>query len=190
MSVLHEAGHERWGFFDDKLAQQLCSSVEGAKSRRVQRVDVGKNRMHVVQGMHPQYVVQWEPSCRSWKVCWRDFLHKYSIHLGSDSHNGRLCGRCSRKHGRCFWNKWCCCGGRCISTGSCADRRRGAELRRRWQLGGRRNSECIWRNGSVGQRWRRMREMCVGRFVSSSCKFNGGHRVRNLQDAYLHFRVT
>lgn len=43
------------GFFDDVLARQLCSSVEGAKSGRVQDVDVVGHRMHVVRGMHPQY---------------------------------------------------------------------------------------------------------------------------------------
>ena len=54
--------NERWGFFCDVLARQLCSSVEWAKSGQVQRVDVSGHRMHVVRGMHPQYVVQREPN--------------------------------------------------------------------------------------------------------------------------------
>lgn len=58
-------GHERLGVFNDKLAQQLCSSVEGAKSGRVQRVDVGEHRMQMIRGMHPQYVVMWEPKLKS-----------------------------------------------------------------------------------------------------------------------------
>lgn len=44
------------------LARQFCSSAEWAKSGRVQRVDVGGHWMHVVQGIHPQYVVQRKPN--------------------------------------------------------------------------------------------------------------------------------
>jgi hypothetical protein len=51
----------RWGFFDDAMAQQLCSSVAGAQSGQVRVVDVEGHQMHVVQGMHPNYVVQKRP---------------------------------------------------------------------------------------------------------------------------------
>ncbi|KAB8213194.1 hypothetical protein BDV33DRAFT_185227 [Aspergillus novoparasiticus] len=51
----------RWGFFDNAMAQQLCSSVAGAQSGQVRGVDVGGHRMHVVQGMHPNYIVQKRP---------------------------------------------------------------------------------------------------------------------------------
>ncbi|OGM42776.1 hypothetical protein ABOM_008194 [Aspergillus bombycis] len=55
--------NERWGLFkDDELVQQLCSSVLRAQSRRVRELDVDGHRMSVVQGMHPQYVVQYEPA--------------------------------------------------------------------------------------------------------------------------------
>lgn len=53
--------NDRWGFFDNTMAQQLCSSVAGAQSGQVRRVDVDGHRMHVVQGMHPNYVVQKRP---------------------------------------------------------------------------------------------------------------------------------
>lgn len=43
------------------MAQQLCSSVAGAQLGQVRRVDVDGHRMHVVQGMHPNYVVQKRP---------------------------------------------------------------------------------------------------------------------------------
>jgi hypothetical protein len=51
----------RWRFFEDAMAQQLCSSVAAAQSGLVREVDVGGHRMHVVQGMHPHYVVQQRP---------------------------------------------------------------------------------------------------------------------------------
>ncbi|KAH1843007.1 hypothetical protein KXX54_001103 [Aspergillus fumigatus] len=43
------------------MAQRLCSSVAGAQSGLVRGVDVGGHRMHVVQGMHPHYVVRQRP---------------------------------------------------------------------------------------------------------------------------------
>lgn len=57
--------NERWGFFSDVLARQLCSSVEWAKSGKVQGVDVSGHQMHVVLGMHPLFVVQREPNLES-----------------------------------------------------------------------------------------------------------------------------
>lgn len=50
--------NERWGFFQDALALNLCSSVAESQSERVRVVDVSAHQMQVVQGMHPQYVVQ------------------------------------------------------------------------------------------------------------------------------------
>ncbi|KAH1415786.1 hypothetical protein KXX16_008906 [Aspergillus fumigatus] len=41
--------------------RRLCSSVAGAQSGLVRGVDVGGHRMHVVQGMHPHYVVRQRP---------------------------------------------------------------------------------------------------------------------------------
>ncbi|KAL4772409.1 hypothetical protein BDW60DRAFT_216430 [Aspergillus nidulans var. acristatus] len=57
--------NETWGFFDNKLARQLCSSMEGARSGRIQELVVDEHRIQVVQGIHPNYVLSisqnWRP---------------------------------------------------------------------------------------------------------------------------------
>lgn len=53
--------NERWGFFQDTLARNLCSSVPESQSERVRAVNVSAHQIQVVQGMHPQYVVQRQP---------------------------------------------------------------------------------------------------------------------------------
>ncbi|KAK6824296.1 hypothetical protein RU639_005032 [Aspergillus parasiticus] len=56
-------GNDRWGFFNnDELAEQLCSSVARAQSRQVRELHLSGYQMQVVQGMHPQYVMQREPA--------------------------------------------------------------------------------------------------------------------------------
>ncbi|RMZ46294.1 hypothetical protein AFCA_012216 [Aspergillus flavus] len=56
-------GNDRWGFFNnDELAEQLCSSGVRARSRQVRELDLSGHKMHVVQGMHPQYVMEREPT--------------------------------------------------------------------------------------------------------------------------------
>lgn len=55
--------NDRWGFFNnDELAEQLCSSGVRARSRQVRELDLSGHQMQVVQGMHPQYVIQREPA--------------------------------------------------------------------------------------------------------------------------------
>jgi hypothetical protein len=53
--------NKQWGFFKDTLAWNLCSSVLKSRSERVQMVGAYAHQMYVVQGMHPQYVVQQQP---------------------------------------------------------------------------------------------------------------------------------
>ncbi|KAB8214500.1 hypothetical protein BDV33DRAFT_209244 [Aspergillus novoparasiticus] len=66
--ILGRPEDEQWGFLkDDELVQHLCSSVARAQSRQVQELDLSGHQMQVVQGLHPQYGVQREPT-------WEDLL--------------------------------------------------------------------------------------------------------------------
>jgi hypothetical protein len=53
-----KAGNETWGAVMDKKADELCSSVAAAQDELVKVVEIGDHKMEVVQGVHPQYVVQ------------------------------------------------------------------------------------------------------------------------------------
>ncbi|KAL4744733.1 hypothetical protein BDW72DRAFT_187924 [Aspergillus terricola var. indicus] len=57
--------NETWGFFDNKLARQLCSSLEGARTGRIQRLDVDEHQIQVVHGIHPNYVLKHRPELES-----------------------------------------------------------------------------------------------------------------------------
>ncbi|KAL3430026.1 hypothetical protein BDV09DRAFT_200042 [Aspergillus tetrazonus] len=57
--------NETWGFFDNKLARQLCSSIEGARSGRIQELDVDEHQIQVVHGIHPNYVLKRRPELES-----------------------------------------------------------------------------------------------------------------------------
>ncbi|RAL07955.1 uncharacterized protein BO97DRAFT_332040, partial [Aspergillus homomorphus CBS 101889] len=53
------AGNETWGVVMNKKADELCSSGLAAKDELVKEVEIGDHMMQVVQGVHPQYVVQY-----------------------------------------------------------------------------------------------------------------------------------
>lgn len=125
-------GHERWGFFDDVLARQFCSSVEWAKSGRVQRVDVGGHWMHVVKGIHPQYVVQRKPNLERvlaglFTRVFKSF-GEWQSRRAAMQQGLRDAGKVLLEHvvllRRHITTPY-------SSTGSCADRRRGVEWRHR-----------------------------------------------------------
>ena len=54
-----KAGNETWGVVASKKADELCSSGSAARDGLVKVVDIGDHTMQVVQGVHPQYVVQY-----------------------------------------------------------------------------------------------------------------------------------
>ncbi|KXG45149.1 uncharacterized protein PGRI_095800 [Penicillium griseofulvum] len=57
-----KSSNEKWGFFDDPLATRLCSSVQASQKGEVRVIEADALRIQVVQGMHPQYVIQYQPS--------------------------------------------------------------------------------------------------------------------------------
>jgi hypothetical protein len=54
-----KAINKKWGSFGDIRAAQLCSSEAGARQELVKTVEIYGHRMLVVQGVHPQNVVQY-----------------------------------------------------------------------------------------------------------------------------------
>ncbi|KAK5790556.1 hypothetical protein VI817_007843 [Penicillium citrinum] len=56
-----KAINKRWGSFGDVRATELCSSEAGARQELVKKVNIYGHRMLVVQGVHPQNVVQYNP---------------------------------------------------------------------------------------------------------------------------------
>ena len=56
-----KAINEKWGSFGDIRARELCSLEAGARQELVKAMDIYGHRMLVVQGIHPQNVVQYNP---------------------------------------------------------------------------------------------------------------------------------
>lgn len=53
---------EKWGFLDSRLGTRPCSSVKGSpQSGLVKAIEADGHHVQVLQGIHPQYMVQFEP---------------------------------------------------------------------------------------------------------------------------------